>query len=135
MSANPKVNLLRQVPLFQGLSAKELSGLAAVADEIDVPAGRALTREGLSGKEFVVLAEGIADVEHDGEVVNTLGPGDYFGEISLVTGLPRTATVTTRSPSRLLVIAAPAFRSLLDRTPRLRQRVTARAALRLASTS
>jgi CRP/FNR family cyclic AMP-dependent transcriptional regulator len=132
MNANPKIALLKQVPLFQELSSRELEQLAAIADEIDVPAGKALTREGLSGKEFVVLAEGIADVVQDGEVVNTLGPGDYFGEIALVTGLPRTATVTTRSPARLLVLTAPAFRSLLDRAPRIRQRVTAAAALRLA---
>jgi len=133
MTANPKIALLKQVPLFQQLSHRELARLAAIADEIDVPAGRALTREGLPGKEFVVLAEGIADVERDGEVVGTLGPGDYFGEIALVTGEPRTATVTTRSPSRLLVFTAPAFRSLLDRAPQLRRRVVARAALRLAS--
>ena len=133
MTANPKIDLLKQVPLFRELSHGELARLATLADEIDVPAGRALTREGLAGKEFVVLAEGIADVERDGEVVATLGPGDYFGEIALVTGEPRTATVTTRSPSRLLVLTAPAFRSLLERTPELRQRVVARAALRLAS--
>ncbi|MDE3025132.1 MAG: cyclic nucleotide-binding domain-containing protein [Acidobacteriota bacterium] len=133
MTANPKIDLLKQVPLFRELSHGELAKLATLADEIDVPAGRALTREGLAGKEFVVLAEGIADVERDGEVVATLGPGDYFGEIALVTGEPRTATVTTRSPSRLLVLTAPAFRSLLERTPELRQRVVARAALRLAS--
>jgi CRP/FNR family cyclic AMP-dependent transcriptional regulator len=133
MNSNPKVDLLKQVPLFQQLSNRELNALAGIADEIDVPAGRALTREGLSGREFVVLAEGIADVEQGGEVVNRLGPGDYFGEIALLTGEPRTATVTTRSPSRLLVLTAPAFRSLLDRAPRLRQRVAARAALRLGS--
>ena len=133
MTANPKIDVLKQVPLFQHLSNRELAGVAEVADEIDVPAGRALTREGLTGKEFVVLAEGIADVEQDGEVVNTLGPGDYFGEISLVTGLPRTATVTTRTPSRLLVLTAPAFRSLIARAPRIRQRIVARAALRLVS--
>ncbi|HEY2074467.1 MAG TPA: cyclic nucleotide-binding domain-containing protein [Gaiellaceae bacterium] len=133
MHTNPKIELLKQVPLFQELSRRELADLAGIADEIDVPAGRELTREGLAGKEFVVLSEGIADVAREGEVVNTLGPGDYFGEISLVTGMPRTATVTTRSPSRLLVLSAPAFRSLLTRAPRIRQRVTAAAALRLAS--
>jgi CRP-like cAMP-binding protein len=133
MTANPKIGLLKQVPLFQHLSNRELGRLAELADEVDVPAGSALTREGLTGKEFVVLAEGIADVEQDGEVVNTLGPGDYFGEISLVTGMPRTATVTTRTQSRLLVLTAPAFRSLIGRSPRIRQRVVARAALRLVS--
>lgn len=132
MNKNSKIELLRQVPLFSQCSTKELARLATTVDEIDLPAGRTLTREGLAGKEFVVLADGIADVESDGRVVNTLGPGDFFGEISLVTGAPRTATVTTRSPARLLVFTAPAFRSLLDRAPRIRRRVTAAAALRLA---
>lgn len=133
MAANAKIELLRRIPLFDHCSSKELSELAAAADEIDLPEGRTLTREGLAGKEFVVLAEGIADVESDGKLVNTLGPGDFFGEIALVTGMPRTATVTTRSPARLLVFTAPAFRSLLDRAPRVRRRVAAAAALRLLS--
>jgi len=132
MTRNSKIELLRRIPLFEDCSSKELAQLATTADEIDLPEGRTLTREGLAGKEFVVLAEGIADVESEGEVVNTLGPGDFFGEISLVTGQPRTATVTTRSPARLLVFTAPAFRSLLGRAPRIRRRVVAAAALRLA---
>lgn len=133
MTKNPKVELLRGVPLFEHCSTRQLAEIAATVDEIDLPAGRTLTKEGLAGKEFVVLAEGIADVESEGQLVNTLGPGDFFGEISLVTGMPRTATVTTRSPARLLVLTAPAFRSLLDRAPRIRRRVMAAAALRLAS--
>jgi len=133
MTRNLKMELLRRIPLFEHCSSKELAELATAADEIDLPEGRTLTREGLTGKEFVVLAEGIADVESEGKLVNTLGPGDFFGEISLVTGMPRTATVTTRSPARLVVFTAPAFRSLLGRAPRIRRRVVAAAALRLAS--
>ena len=133
MTRNSKIELLRRIPLFEQCSSKELAELATAADEIDLPAGRTLTREGLTGKEFVVLAEGIADVESEGKLVNTLGPGDFFGEISLVTGMPRTATVTTRSPARLVVFTVPAFRSLLGRAPRIRRRVVAAAALRLAS--
>jgi len=132
MKKNPKIEALRRVPLFEHCSTRELSKIAATVDEVDLPEGRTLTHEGLFGKEFVVLAEGIADVEQDGEVVNTLGPGDFFGEIALVTGMPRTATVTTRSPARLLVLNGHAFRSLLARAPMIRRRVVSAAALRLA---
>jgi CRP-like cAMP-binding protein len=128
---DPKIELLGGVPLFAKCSRQELAEIAAIADEIDLPTGRTLTREGQSGREFVVLAEGIADVEQDGELVNTLGPGDFFGEISLVTGRPRTATVTTRSPSRLLVVHAAAFRSLMNTNPGIKRSVLAAAALRL----
>ena len=132
MTDNSKIKALKGVPLFESCSTRQLAEIAKTVDEIDLPEGRTLTQEGLTGKEFVVLADGIADVESDGELVNTLGPGDFFGEISLVTGMPRTATVTTRSPAHLLVLSAPAFRSLLARAPRIRRRVVAAAALRLA---
>jgi len=128
-----KTERLKQVPLFRQCSKRGLARIASLADELDLPAGRALMTEGASGREFVVLVEGVADVTRDGEVVNTLGPGDFLGEISLVTGQPRTATVTTRSPAKLLVMSAPAFRSLLDWAPRIRRRVTAAAALRSIS--
>jgi CRP-like cAMP-binding protein len=133
MHKNPKIEQLRKVPLFAHCSKRELAGLAALVDELELPAGQTLARKGERGKEFLVLADGIADVESDGEIVNRLGPGDFFGEISLVTGEPRTATVTTRSPSRLLIFSAPAFRSLLHDAPGIRSRVLAAAALRLAS--
>ena len=133
MSRNPKVEQLRKVPLFDHCSKRELAGLAALVDELELPEGQTLAREGERGKEFLVLADGIADFASGGEVVNRLGPGDFFGEISLVTGEPRTATVTTRSPSRLLIFSAPAFRSLLHDAPGIRSRVLAAAALRLAS--
>jgi CRP-like cAMP-binding protein len=125
-----KLQLIRRVPLFQGFSRQGLAQVAALADEIDLPAGRTLTTEGASGKEFVVIVDGIADVTQDGEVVNRLGPGDFLGEIALVTGEPRTATVTTRSPAKLLVMNAAAFRSLLHGAPSLKRRVLATAALR-----
>jgi len=133
MSRNPKVDQLRKIPLFDHCSKRELAGLAALVDELELSEGQTLAREGERGKEFLVLADGIADVASGGDVVNRLGPGDFFGEISLVTGEPRTATVTTRSPSRLLIFSAPAFRSLLHRAPGIRSRVLAAAALRVAS--
>jgi CRP-like cAMP-binding protein len=133
MSRNPKVEQLRKIPLFADCSKRELAGLATLVDELELPEGQTLAREGERGKEFLVLADGIADVASGGEVVNRLGPGDFFGEISLGTGEPRTATVTTRSPSRLLIFSAPAFRSLLHDAPGIRSRVLAATARRLAA--
>jgi len=133
MSRNPKVERLRKIPLFSHCSKRELAGLATLVDELELSEGQTLAREGERGNEFLVLADGIADVASGGEVVNRLGPGDFFGEISLVTGEPRTATVTTRSPSRLLIFSAPAFRSLLHDAPGIRSRVLAAAARRLAA--
>jgi CRP-like cAMP-binding protein len=118
-----KMQLLSGVPLFQGLSRRQLEQVATLADEIDLPADRELTQEGTRGQEFVVLVEGVADVTRNGELINTLGPGDFLGEISVVTGWPRTATVTTRTPSRLLVMSAQALRSLLHRMPQVQAKV------------
>jgi CRP-like cAMP-binding protein len=120
---NAKMELLSRVPLFQGLSRRQLEHVATLADEIDFPADRELTHEGASGKEFIVLVDGVADVTRNGELINRLGPGDFLGEISLVTGWPRTATVTTRTASRVLVLNAPGFRSLLHRMPRIQSKV------------
>jgi len=127
-----KTGIIKRVPLFEGSSRRELRRIAALADEIDVPAGTTLTAEGATGREFVVLVEGVADVTRNGEVVNTVGPGEFVGEISLVTGERRTATVTTRSPAKLLLLNAQAFRSLVEGMPDMKRRIAATAALRLA---
>jgi CRP-like cAMP-binding protein len=120
---NAKVELIKRVPLFQQLSKRELEQVASLADELDLPAGRELTREGASGREFVVLVEGTADVSRNGKVVNKLGPGDFLGEISLVTGRPRTATVVTRDATRLLVLSSPSFRALMRDSPAIQAKV------------
>ncbi|MBV8065983.1 MAG: cyclic nucleotide-binding domain-containing protein [Actinobacteria bacterium] len=128
---NAKIELIKRVPLFQRCSGRELAEVAALADEIDLPAGRKLTSEGRAGREFVILVEGTADVTRKGKSVNKLGPGDFLGEISLVTGRPRTATVTTRTPARLLVINAPAFKALLRDMPAMQAKVLEAVADRL----
>jgi CRP-like cAMP-binding protein len=114
---NAKIELLRSVPLFSRCTRRELDALAAGADELDVPAGKALTRQGERGREFVVIVEGAADVRKNGRRVNRLGPGDFLGEIALVSGAPRTATVTTTEPSRLLVLSDRTFRRVVREIP------------------
>jgi CRP/FNR family transcriptional regulator, cyclic AMP receptor protein len=128
---NAKVELISRVPLFAGCSKRELGEIASLADELVLPAGRKLAAEGATGHEFVVLVEGAAEVERGGRFVARLGAGDFLGEIALVTGRARTATVTTTEASRLLVLTAPAFRTLLRDFPSLQLKVLDALAARL----
>jgi len=127
-----KLELLRQVPLFAGCSRRELEQVAAIADELELPAGQTLTREGAAGREFVVLVDGAASVTQAGKKIATLAGGEFAGEIALLTGRPRTATVTTTAPSRLLVITARGFRALLRDQPGLQLKMLAAVAARLS---
>jgi CRP-like cAMP-binding protein len=122
---NAKIELLKRVPLFERCSQRELGQIAMLADELDLPSARDLTREGASGFEFIILVEGEADVVRGVRVVNELGPGDYVGEIALVSGKPRTATVRTRGPARVLVITASGFRTLMHDVPSIKDKVLA----------
>ena len=130
---NTKIDLIKAVPLFAGLSKRQLASVAQVADELDVPAGRELTREGEIGKEFIVLIDGVADVTRDGELLNTLGPGDFLGEIAVITGHTRTATVTTRTQSKVLVLNGPALRSLFHSRRSVRAKLIDATSHRLAA--
>jgi CRP-like cAMP-binding protein len=122
---NAKVELIKRAPLFERCSKRELEAVAALADEIDFPPGKTLTMEGAPGREFFVLIEGSAVVTRKGRKINTMSPGDFFGEIALVTGEPRTATVTATaaSPVRALVLTDRGFKDLLRRTPSMQQKV------------
>jgi CRP-like cAMP-binding protein len=108
-----KVEMLSRVPLFSGCSKKELRQIAGIADEIDLRRGKVLTRQGAPGREFFVLLEGTVDVVRDRKQINTLAAGEFFGEMALVSNIPRTATVTATSPIRVLVLVDRDFRRLL----------------------
>jgi CRP-like cAMP-binding protein len=132
---NSKIDLIKRVPLFSSASKSELAEIASIADEIDFPAGKVLIKEGDSGREFIVLIEGTADVERGGEKVATIGPGDFVGEIALIAKTPRNATITTTSPVRALVITDRAFRQLLEHSPEIAVVILTALAERLAPTS
>lgn len=127
-----KVEIIRRVPLFAECSKRELADVAALADEIDLPAGRELIREGERGREFFVLLEGNADVRVKGRRRAQMSSGDFFGEVALVADTPRTATVQTTSPVRALVITDRAFRQLLERSPGIQLKVLQALAKRVA---
>jgi CRP/FNR family transcriptional regulator, cyclic AMP receptor protein len=129
---NQKVELIKRVPLFAHLSKRHLQEVASLADEIDLRDGKELTKEGAAGREFFVLLEGSADVKKNGRRINRLGPGDFFGEIALVSRVPRTATVIATSPVRALIVTDRSFRRLLEDSPQIQARVMQALAERVA---
>jgi CRP/FNR family transcriptional regulator, cyclic AMP receptor protein len=118
-----KTKLISGVPLFAQCSKGELQEIAAIADEIDIAEGKELTTEGSPGREFFVIIEGTASVAQDGDQINNLGPGDFFGEVALVKDTPRTATVTATSPVRALVITRQNFKRLIEQQPDIERTV------------
>ena len=117
MPQDAKVKALSQVPLFEGCSSRELGFIASRTDEVPVGAGRVLTKQGRPGNSFYVILDGEAEVEIDGAKRGTLKKGDFFGEIALLDRGPRTATVSSTSPIRLLGLTAWVFRGLIEEHP------------------
>ena len=119
LGKDAKTDLLKGVPLFSKLDKKGLQAVALIADELDLPAGKELATEGDRGREFFVLLKGEAEVTKDGQNIATMKEGDFFGEIALVTKMPRTATVTAKSDVDVLVITERAFDNLVKHTPEI----------------
>ena len=119
LGANAKLDLLKRIPLFEHCSKKDLQRIAQIADELDLRAGKVLIAEGERGREFFVLVSGEVEVRRKGRKLNTLGPGNFFGEMALLSKIPRTATVTALTPLDVLVITDRAFVDLLEKMPDL----------------
>jgi CRP/FNR family transcriptional regulator, cyclic AMP receptor protein len=132
-SQNVKIERLRKAPLFEGLSKKELAELARLTDDLQLPAGRVLCKEGTMGQEFFVIVDGEAEVTRKGKRVALRGGGDFFGEIALLTDTKRTATVKAVTPLRCFVLTRRDFRRLLDESPGVERKVLKALAERLAS--
>jgi CRP-like cAMP-binding protein len=109
--------LLGKVWLFERCSNRELDELQNAATEMQFPAGKNLTTQGELGRHFMVIVEGEAEVTRDGTHIAVLGEGSFFGEMSLLDGQPRTATVTTLQPTRVLMLTAAAFNGALATMP------------------
>jgi CRP-like cAMP-binding protein len=128
---NTKNTLIQTVPLFADRPNRELDLISSIADIVDVPAGKELMREGDRGREFFALVSGTAEVTRRDKHLSTLNPGDFFGEIALVSRMPRTATVTTTSAARVLVMTDQDFRRLIEVDPEIRLRVLGSFAARI----
>jgi len=123
---------LVQVPLFEGLSKKQLRRISSLMTRIDRPAGQVLTREGEQGSEFFIVLEGEVEVRQGDRVIATRRPGDYVGEIALLDKGPRTASVVATTPVSVEVLSRREFVSLLAEVPQLSEQIMATMARRLA---
>ena len=124
---------LKCSPLFEGLAKRQLALLARLTDDLDVPAGSVLCKEGQRGNEFFVIIEGEAEVTRGGKRLATIGSGEFFGEIALLERVVRTATVTATTPLRFFVVSDSAFNSVLAIDPSIERKLLRTLARRLLS--
>ena len=114
---------LASIDLFSSLAKRERSEIASRADELDISEGTHLVREGEFAYEFFVIEEGEAEVLRGGEHVASLGPGDFLGEMGIVTRAPRNASVVARSPMRVLVMGEQDFRGVAQMFPAVAEQI------------
>lgn len=127
-----KIEVLQQVPLFAGLSKKELGELARHLDEVDLSEGTTLVKEGDLGREAMILVAGTAVVRRRGRKVAELGPGSVIGELSLLAEIPRTATVVAASDVTVGLMTASDFGAVVDENPKVAVRMLRTVAHRFA---
>ncbi len=131
MSIKDIADRLADVPLFSGCSKRDLETIARIVKELDHPAGSVVAKEGEPGIGLFLILEGTADVSVGGRKKATLGPGDFFGEIALLDGGPRTATVTATSDLRLYGLTEWVFRGVLKEHPAIAVKLLQAMAARL----
>jgi CRP/FNR family cyclic AMP-dependent transcriptional regulator len=131
MARDNKTEALAGVQLFSSLNKKELGLVAKASDVVIADAGTELVAEGSSGHEFYLLLEGEATVRRHGRRIAALGPGDYFGELALLDGGVRSATVTAETPARLLVVGLREFSAVLEDVPAVAHKLLVGMAARL----
>jgi CRP/FNR family transcriptional regulator, cyclic AMP receptor protein len=122
-SREAKLELLSEVPLFSSCTKRELSRIASLTDQIEVPEGRVLTRQGEPGWDCFVIVDGHAKAAMRGRRAVKLGPGSFFGEMSLLDRGPRSATVTAETDMHLLVLGSRDFSALLVEVPTVARRM------------
>ena len=118
-----RIDVLRQVPFFEGLSSKHLARIDGYLDEVNVEPGRVLTKQGEGAYEAFIIADGVAEVRKDGEVLRDTEIGELIGEIGILKHSLRTATVVAKTPMRLLVFNGNEMRGLLSEDKKVADRV------------
>ncbi len=128
---NPRIRELGELAPFRGCSRRQLEEVARLSDNVDIPEGTPLMREGASGRECFVIAEGEAVVTIAGHDVALLGPGDIVGEMAVLDREPRCATVVATTPLRAVVMTNLQFVAVADLCPTVARRVMGTLAQRL----
>ena len=126
---------LAGIPLFSSCSKKQLAQVRNLLTEVAVPAGRVLVREGSTGYECFIIVSGHAEVSIHGDLIARFGPGDYFGELSLLDKQPRSASVTATTDCSVVVLSQSEFTRALEDTPGLAIKILANLATRLRETN
>ncbi len=121
--ADDLTDRIKSVPLFSGFNEKELQRVAAIAKEVTFPPGKEIAKQGESGVGFHMITEGEVSVSIDGVERASLGPGAYFGEMSLLDGGPRSATVTATTELKTISMTSWDFNALLDQFPELARKL------------
>jgi len=127
--------LLARVPIFADLSKRHLRGIASVAGEARFGPGATIVQEGTAGEAFHVILEGNAKVVIRGRTIARMGPGDFFGEIALLDGAPRTASVIAEMPLVTIRIYRQAFVKLLETEPSITVKILGEVARRVRQRS
>ncbi len=122
---------LSRVPLFSLCQAKELKSIARLTTGLRLAAGTVVTHQGSIGHQFAIITEGTANVTIDDRVVAVLGPGDFFGEISLLDGGPQTATITAETDLAVEIIGHAEFTQFLHESPSVTRNILKGIATRL----
>ena len=111
---DPVIDLLRSVPGLRHLNNRSLGALVRLVDQHEFAPGEVLTREGVSGRQAFVVLDGEGEVYIDGELVTTVGPGEFIGEMAMLDHGPRCATVRAKTAMHVLVIGPQAFSTFVD---------------------
>lgn len=131
--ADEKRALIKSVPLFATCDNRELERLGMLVDEVSLPAGRVLFNQGDNASELFIVVEGTVRVDRNGTTIATRGPGEFFGEMALVSEGTRMATASCETDCRFLVLGHREFHSLMDEFPTMKMRVLETLAERVRS--
>jgi CRP-like cAMP-binding protein len=119
LETNAIVEMLQKTPLWSGLTEKELKVIARSFKELKYESGDVIVRKGEGGVGFYLIVDGTVEVRADGRVLSKLGPGQFFGEMALLDGQPRSADVVALEPSRCLAMSSWSFKSIVSEHPKM----------------